>query len=69
MYSEHTPSVLKLSDSLFAQGTGPIVLSDVQCAGSELNISSCDYSMNTSQCSHNMDAGVRCDAPPIFRGL
>ena len=64
----YPPSMLRVSDGVFVSGMGEIVLSDVQCTGNELNISSCPQIQNLQQCSHQQDAGVRCDGPPEFRG-
>ena len=44
----------------FGQGTGPILLDDVACNGTEVNILSCTYDSVTTDCSHREDAGVRC---------
>lgn len=38
----------------------PIVLSGVQCTGSEGSLSQCVTDSTISLCSHTRDAGVRC---------
>ena len=46
----------------FGQGSGSIVLYDVTCTGSELQLTNCGHrgiGVNGS-CSHSEDAGVRC---------
>ncbi len=42
----------------FGQGVGPIVLSNLQCTGSESRLDSCHS--GTISCDHSEDAGVRC---------
>ena len=43
----------------FGQGSGDIVLSNVQCKGSEWSLDRCTASPNHN-CSHHEDAGVSC---------
>ena len=47
--------------AFFGAGTGPIVLDDVQCTGSELLLANCTYNPNHN-CGHFEDAGVVCAA-------
>lgn len=49
------------SDAHFGASAGPIHLYDVQCTGSETELTKCSYS-NTSSvfCNHDHDAGVQC---------
>ena len=46
----------------FGQGSGPILLDNVTCTGSELTIAKCEHLgfNNTRSCSHSEDAGVTC---------
>ena len=46
----------------FGQGSGPILLDNVTCTGSELTLANCEHLgfNNTRSCSHSEDAGVRC---------
>lgn len=44
----------------FGQGSGPIVLDDVACVGTESNILQCPFDAITTDCRHSEDAGVRC---------
>ena len=40
---------------------GSVVLDDLLCTGSELNLTECDTGMGSHQCTdHSQDAGVRC---------
>ena len=48
----------------YGQGTGPILMDDVVCTGSESGLINCTYDNNTGDCSHYYDAGVRCYSPP-----
>ena len=50
-----------LTNAAFGQGTGPIVLDNVQCTGSELYLTSCpNNGLYVHDCVHSEDAGVRC---------
>jgi deleted-in-malignant-brain-tumors protein 1 len=45
----------------FGQGTGSIILDNVQCTGSELTLLSCTANpIGTHNCAHSEDAGVTC---------
>ena len=50
------------SGAYFGQGSGPILLDNVTCTGSESTISSCGHLGVgvTRRCIHSEDAGVRC---------
>jgi hypothetical protein len=51
-----------VSGSLFGRGNGRVWLSDVQCTGSEADISNCSMSWSSGvNCDHTNDAGVICD--------
>ncbi|KAK7105690.1 uncharacterized protein [Littorina saxatilis] len=48
-------------EAAFGQGTGPIVLDDIQCTGSEQDIRVCPArAFGTHNCAHSEDAGVVC---------
>ena len=49
-----------LARAFFGQGTGPIVLDDVRCAGTEDRLVDCPYDPSTVDCVHSEDASVRC---------
>ena len=45
----------------FSGGTGPILLDNVQCTGSESTLSQCPHiGIGTHDCDHFEDVGVRC---------
>ena len=45
----------------FGGGTGPILVDEVQCTGSESSLSQCPHDgIGNHDCSHFEDAGVIC---------
>ena len=49
------------SNAQFGQGTGNIVLDNVNCVGTETTLLSCSHNgINNHNCAHSEDAGVRC---------
>ena len=55
-------SGIAYNSAYFGQGSGPILLDDVACTGSEYSLTSCSHLGVgiTRSCSHFEDAGVRC---------
>ena len=49
-----------LYSAAFGQGSGPILLNNVQCSGSESRLANCPSGI-VRWCGHNEDAGVRCN--------
>ena len=50
-----------VSNAQFGQGTGSIVLDNVNCVGTETMLLSCSHNgINNHNCAHSEDAGVRC---------
>ena len=45
--------------AIFGEGSGPILLDDVQCDGMEQALTSCPF-ITEHNCDHSEDAGVLC---------
>ncbi|XP_054060655.1 neurotrypsin-like isoform X4 [Rissa tridactyla] len=58
-----------LSWAHYGQGSGPILLDEVECSGNELSLDQCKKSdWGQQNCDHIEDAGVSCDpftGPPV----
>ena len=64
-----TGSVTYTTATQFGQGTGPILMSVVQCSGQESNLIDCSYSpFPYSTCSHYYDVGVKCEGKLYYSG-
>ena len=50
------------SNAYFGLGTGPILLSDLYCTGTESSLLECSHqSCGVTSCTHNNDIGVICE--------
>ncbi|PIK49864.1 putative scavenger receptor cysteine-rich protein type 12 isoform X1 [Apostichopus japonicus] len=50
--------------AFFGQGSGPIVLDQVQCDGDERYVLECSHStLGDTNCGHHQDAGLSCGVP------
>ena len=54
--------VQALMGAYFGEGSGPVLLDDVSCDGSEKTLISCltGGPIGQNNCNHDEDAGVRC---------
>lgn len=60
----NTTGAMGLNFAFFGQGTGPILIDDVACTGTEMRLISCTHTpIGTHNCIHFEDASVRCPAP------
>ena len=54
---------IAVNQAAFGQGTGPVLLSNVRCSGTESSLLSCSHDETyLYRCLHDNDAGVVC--PP-----
>ena len=53
------------TSAFFGQGSGPILMDDLFCTGSERYLVNCTYDRYTGDCRHYEDAGVRCQCEQL----
>ena len=60
--SSQISDVSSYSNAHFGQGSGPILLKNVGCTGSESNLTNCTHDPigEVGNCTHEDDAGVMC---------
>uniref|UniRef100_A0A8C1U9T3 Soluble scavenger receptor cysteine-rich domain-containing protein SSC5D n=1 Tax=Cyprinus carpio TaxID=7962 RepID=A0A8C1U9T3_CYPCA len=56
------------SAAYFGQGSGPIWMDDVQCAGNESTLYKCSKGWGIHNCSHKQDSGVICQSVRLVNG-
>ncbi|XP_075770476.1 scavenger receptor cysteine-rich domain-containing protein DMBT1-like [Pelodiscus sinensis] len=63
-------AVESLSSSVFGPGSEsqPVLLTDVQCQGTEAALGTCTYTDAGHHCEHDEDAGVRCQDVRLVGG-
>ena len=63
----HQIGAVAFGNAHFGAGVGPIYLDDVECSGSESNLTDCS-SRSIIYCyrGHSEDAGVRCQGINVF---
>ena len=65
----HLSGATVLTLSNVVDGTGQIVLDNLQCAGTESRLVDCPHNgLNIHNCVHSEDAGVRCLTPISSKG-
>ena len=53
------PDAMAVPSAQYDQGTGPIVMDDVHCTGSEARLIDCPH-VTQHNCTHFEDASIRC---------
>ncbi len=62
--------MVALQQAPFGQGTGPILLDNLFCTGTQLYLANCtNNGVVNHNCAHNEDAGLRCQANLVSKSL
>ena len=56
---------VQYSDAYFGEGSGPIQLDRVICAGTEYNLTDCETGLSDRETGHSQDVGVKCQTSEI----
>uniref|UniRef100_A0A3B3ZYR6 Lysyl oxidase homolog n=1 Tax=Periophthalmus magnuspinnatus TaxID=409849 RepID=A0A3B3ZYR6_9GOBI len=54
-----------LTGARMGQGMGPVHMNEVLCSGFEKSLTECRFNRESTGCSHEEDAGVRCNIPEM----
>uniref|UniRef100_A0A8C6U8Y2 Lysyl oxidase homolog n=1 Tax=Neogobius melanostomus TaxID=47308 RepID=A0A8C6U8Y2_9GOBI len=54
-----------LTGARMGQGMGPVHMNEVQCSGFEKSLTECRFNRESTDCSHEEDAAVRCHIPEM----
>ena len=55
------------TSSTFGSGTGPVLLGDIDCFGTETNLLECSQTPFVGQyCTHGRDVGLTCEGILIY---
>lgn len=54
-----------LTGARMGQGMGPVHMNEVQCSGFEKSLTECRFNRESTDCSHEEDAAVRCHVPEM----
>ena len=60
-------AAIALTGAAFGQGTGPVYLNSVGCAGTESSLLSCSHSGIGVACSHSGDVSVVCPSGKLAK--
>ena len=66
-FVSYSTDVVAFSSAHFGAGVGSIHLNNIDCSGSEMNLTDCSHS-SIVYCTngHSVDAGVRCQGIALF---
>ncbi|KAK3599034.1 hypothetical protein CHS0354_012518 [Potamilus streckersoni] len=59
-YVQCRSGAIALGNARYGQGSGPILIDDVDCHGTESSLATCSYT-RINNCHHSEDVGVQCN--------
>lgn len=60
------PGAIAIGNAVYGEGSGQILLDDVDCVGIENSLLNCHYTgLGSEDCTHSDDAGVLCEGVDI----